>query len=84
MKLKNCVVGTEVQIKNIDVRPTECSPRTSRAYGVIEENFGVIHAVPDEVGDVEVYFGEHFKHQYAPNRKFLYVHHTKLRHYCKD
>lgn len=84
MKLKNCVIGTEVQIKNIDVRPTECSLCTSREYGVIEENFGVIRAVPDKDGDVKVYFGEQFEHQYAPNRKFLYVHHTKLRHYCKD
>ena len=84
MKLKNCVVGTEVQIKNIDVPPTECSSRTSREYGVIEENFGVIHAVPDEDGDVKVYFGEQFEHQYEPERKFLYVHHTKLRHFCKD
>ena len=84
MKLKNCVVGTEVQIKNIDVHPTECSRRTSREYGVIEENFGVIQSVPDEDGDVEVYFGEQFENPYAPNRKYLYVHHTKLRHYCKD
>lgn len=84
MKLKNCVVGTEVQIKNIDVKPTECSDCTSREYGVIEENFGVIHAVPDEDGDVKVYFGEQFVNPYAPNQKHLYVHHTKLRHYCKD
>ena len=84
MKLKNCVVGTEVQIKNIDVRPTECSNRTSREYGVIEENFGVIRAVPDGDGDVVVYFGEHFEYCDDPDRKFLYVHHTKLRHYCKD
>ena len=84
MKLKNCVVGTEVQIKNIDVRPTECSHRTARGYGVIEENYGVIQAPPDTVGDVKVYFGEQFEHTKVPNRKFLYVHHTKLRHYCKD
>ena len=84
MKLKNCVVGTEVQIKNIDVPPTLCSLRTSREYGVIEENFGVIHAEPDEDGDVYVYLGEQFEHTKAPSRKFLYVHHTKLRHYCKD
>ena len=84
MKLKNCVVGTEVQIKNIDVPPTECSHRTSREYGVIEENFGVIQSEPDDAGDVKVYFGEQFEHQYEPNRKFLYVHYTKLRHYCKD
>lgn len=84
MKLKNCVVGTEVQIKNIDVHPTECSLHTSREYGVIEENFGVIRSEPDSEGDVEVYFGGHFEHQYVHNRKFLYVHHTKLRRYCKD
>ena len=84
MKLKNCVVGTEVQIKNIDVPPTECSSYTSRKYGVIEENFGVIHSVPDEDGDVKVYFGEQFEHQYIPDCKVLYVHHTKLRHFCKD
>lgn len=84
MKLKNCVVGTEVQIKNIDVKPTECSSRTAREYGVIEENFGVIHASPDEDGDVQVYFGEHFENPYALHQKFLYVHHTKLRHFCKD
>lgn len=84
MKLKNCVVGTEVQIKNIDVPPTECSSRTSREYGVIEENFGVIHEVPDADGDVVVYFGAHFEHSDDPDRKFLYVHHTKLRHFCKN
>ena len=84
MKLKNCVVGTEVQIKNIDVPPTDCSQRTSREYGVIEENFGVIHAVPDEDGDVKVYFGEQFVNEYNLDSKCLYVHHTKLRHYCKD
>ena len=84
MKLKNCVVGTEVQIKNIDVPPTACTRRTSREYGVIEENYGIIQAPPDEDGDVKVYLGEQFEHQYEPDRKFLYVHHTKLRHYCKD
>ena len=84
MKLKNCVVGTEVQIKDIDVPPTECSDRTSRKYGVIEENFGVIHAVPDEDGDVKVYFGEQFEYGAVNGRKYLYVHHTKLRHFCKD
>lgn len=84
MKLKNCVIGTEVQIKNIDVPPTECSQRTSRGYGVIEENFGVIHAEPDEDGDAKVYFGEQFEHAAVDGRKYLYVHHTKLRHYCKD
>lgn len=84
MKLKNCVVGTEVQIKNIDVPPTACSTRTSREYGAIEENFGVIHSEPDEDGDVVVYLGADFEHQVAPARKYLYVHHTKLRHYCKD
>lgn len=84
MKLKNCVVGTEVQIKNIDVPPTACSTMTAREYGVIEENFGVIHSEPDEDGDVVVYLGEDFEHQVARSRKYLYVHHTKLRHYCKD
>ena len=84
MKLKNCVIGTEVQIKNIDVPPTECSRRTSREYGVIEENYGIIQSEPDRDGDVKVYFGEQFENPYAPNRKYLYVHHTKLRHYCKD
>ncbi len=84
MKLKNCVVGTEVQIKNIDVRPTECSSRTAREYGVIEENFGIIQSEPDKDGDVKVYLGEQFEHTKALSRKFLYVHHTKLRHYCKD
>ena len=84
MKLKNCVLGMEVQIKNIDAPPTECSRSTSREYGVIEENYGIIQSEPDRDGDVKVYFGEQFEHQYAHNRKFLYVHHTKLRHYCKD
>ena len=84
MKLKNCVIGTEVQIKNIDVHPTECSNCTSREYGVIEENYGIIQSEPDGDGDVKVYLGEQFEHQYAHNRKYLYVHHTKLRHYCKD
>ena len=84
MKLKNCVIGTEVQIKNIDVPPIEYDSRTSREYGVIEENFGVIQSEPDEDGDVKVYFGEQFVNPYPPNQKHLYVHHTKLRHYCKD
>ena len=84
MKLKNCVVGTEVQVKNIDKYPTECSQYTSREYGVIEENFGIIHAEPDEDGDVKVYFGEQFEHCFIVGHKYVYVHHTKLRHYCKD
>ena len=84
MKLKNCVVGTEVQIKNIDVYPEEHSQHTSREYGVIEEHFGVIQSPPNAFGNVKVYLGEQFKHALAPERKFLYVHHTKLRHYCKD
>lgn len=84
MKLKNCVVGTEVQIKNIDVHPTECSNRTAREYGVIEENYGVIQREPDGDGDVKVYFGEQFEHTVAPSRKFLYVHHSNLRHFNKD
>ena len=84
MKLKNCVVGTEVQIKNIYVSPTVYGITTSREYGVIEENFGVIQALPDEHGDVKVYFGEQFEHTKAPSRKFLYVHHSKLRHFNKD
>ena len=84
MKLKNCVVGTEVQVKNIDVPPTEYSQYTSREYDVIEEDYGIIHAEPDKDGDVMVYFGEQFEHIQDSNRKFLYVHHTKLRHFCKD
>lgn len=84
MKRKNCIVGTEVQIKNIDVPPTVCSQRTSREYGVIEENYGIIHNAPDEDGDAKVYFGEQFEHSVIEGRKYLYVHHTKLRHYCKD
>ena len=79
MKLKNCVVGTEVQIKDIDVRPTKCGLCTAREYGVIEENYGTIQESPDKDGDVKVYFGEQFEHQIAPNRKYLYVHHSKLR-----
>ena len=75
MKLKNCVVGTEVQIKNIDAHLTECSDSTAREYGVIEENYGAIHSAPDEDGDVQVYF----EHQFSPLRKFLYVHHSNLR-----
>lgn len=84
MKLKNCVIGTEVQIKNIDVKPTECSSRTSRECGVIEENYGIIQNAPDGDGDVQVYFGEQFEHSEIEGRKYLYVHHSKLRHYCKD
>lgn len=84
MKLKNCVVGTEVQIKNIDESPTNCDGYTARGYGVIEENYGIIQSEPDEDGDVKVYLGEQFEHTKEPSRKFLYVHHTKLRHYCKD
>ena len=84
MKLKNCVIGTEVQIKNIDVPPIECSFRTSREYGVIEENYGIIQNTPDKNGDVRVYFGEQFEHSVIKGRKYLYVHHTKLRHFCKD
>ena len=84
MKLKNCVVGTEVQVKNIDVPPTAFGLITSLEYGVIEENFGIIHAEPDEDGDVKVYFGEQFEHCVVVDCKYLYVHHTKLRHFCKD
>lgn len=84
MKLKNCVVGTEVQIKNIDVPPITEDSLTSREYGVIEENFGVIQEEPDEDGDVRVYFGEQFEHSIFAGRKYLYVHHTRLRHFCKD
>ncbi|QNO11437.1 hypothetical protein Aristophanes_00013 [Acinetobacter phage Aristophanes] len=84
MKIKNCVVGTEVQIKNIDVPPTECSPRTAREYGVIEENYGIIQDTPDEYGDVKVYFGEQFEHSQIEGRKYLYVHHSNLRHFNKD
>lgn len=84
MKLKNCVVGTEVQIKNIDVPPTECSTHTSREYGVIEENYGIIQSEPDKDGDVRVYLGEQFEQTAIEGRKYLYVHHSKLRHYCKD
>jgi len=84
MKLKNCVVGTGVQIKNIDVKPTECSRRTSREYGVIEENYGIIHSTPDEDGDMKVLFEERCKSTLSHALPYLYVHHTKLRHYCKD
>ena len=84
MKLKNCVVGTEVQIKNIDKSPLLRGTRTSREYGVIEENFGVIQAGPDKAGDVKVFFEESCKSTLSHVRPYLYVHHTKLRHYCKD
>lgn len=84
MKLKNCVVGTEVQIKNIDVKPTDGDGYTSRDYGVIEGNYGIIQSEPDEAGDVQVYLGEQFEHTTIEGRKYLYVHHSKLRHYCKD
>lgn len=84
MKIKNCVVGTEVQIKNIDVPPTACCRRTAREYGVIEENYGIIQSAPDEDGDVKVYFGEQFEHKAVPLRKYLYVHHSNLRHFNKD
>lgn len=76
MKLKNCVVGTEVQIKDIDVRPTVCSPHTSRVYGVNEENSGIIQSYPDKAGDVKVYFDEHSTRD---GSTYLYVHHSNLR-----
>lgn len=84
MKLKNCVVGTEVQIKNIDESPLLAGTCTSREYGVIEENYGVIAAEPDKAGDVKVSFEEECKSTLSHPRPYLYVHHTKLRHYCKD
>ena len=52
MKLKNCVAGTAIQIKNSDVPPTEHSPYTARECGVSEEDYGIIHEEPDEEGDV--------------------------------
>lgn len=80
MKLKNAVIGQVVQIKNIHEEPTECSERTSYEYGVnIEEHEGVIVSEPDEDGDVLVEFGDWFRHTTFPNRKHLYVHHSKLR-----
>ena len=82
MKLKNCVVGTKVQIKNIDESPLFGEETSSRDYGVIEDNYGVIAAEPDNDGDVKVLFEESCKSTLSHAVPYLYVHHTKLRHYC--
>ena len=80
MKLKNAVIGQVVQIKYIHESPIECSPRTAYEYGVnTKEHEGVIVSHPDEDGDVRVQFGDWFEHAAAPDRDYLYVHHSKLR-----
>lgn len=80
MKLKNAVIGQVVQIKDIYDYPTDCCSRTCYEYGVnIEEHEGVIVCRPDADGDVHVEFDDWFRHTTFPNRKHLYVHHSKLR-----
>ena len=80
MKLKNVKVGQVVQIKNIHEEPTDSDARTCYQFGVnIEEHEGVIVSEPDYLGDVRVQFGEWFEHQAAPERNYLFVHHSKLR-----
>lgn len=80
MKLKNAVVGQVVQIKDIHEEPTYWCSRTCYGYGVnVEEHEGIIVSAPDEDGDVRVQFDDWFEHATAPERNYLYVHHSKLR-----
>lgn len=78
MKLKNAVVGTRVQMKNIDLHPTECSSRTGRQYGLIEENYGTIVRGLDPDNDVSVRFDD-FSHVDGGGRDTLYVNVEHLR-----
>lgn len=78
MKLKNAIVGTRVQMKNIGLRPTECSPRTGRQYGLIEENEGTIIGKPDVDNDVKVRFDD-FTSTVSEYIDYLYVNVKHLR-----
>lgn len=78
MKLENATVGTRVQVKDIDVPPTDCSEHTGRQYGLTEENFGTIVRSPDYDNDVKVRF-EGFSHTSSGGRDYLYVNVDNLR-----
>lgn len=72
MKIHNAIVGTRVQMKNIDLHPTDCSSRTGRQYGLTEENYGTIVQGVDPDNDVVVRF-ENFSHVDGGGRDTLYV-----------
>lgn len=78
MKIRNAVVGTRVQMKNIDLHPTDCSSRTGRQYGLTEENYGTIIREVDSDHDVVVQF-ENFSHVDGGGRDMLYVNVEQLR-----
>lgn len=78
MKIQNAIVGTHVQMKNIDLRPTDCSSRTGRQYGLTEENYGTIVRGVDPDNDVVVRF-ENFSHVDDGGRDTLYVNVEQLR-----
>lgn len=78
MKIRNAVVGTRVQMKNIDLHPTDCSSRTGRQYGLTEENYGTIIREVDSDHDVGVRF-ENFNHVDGGYRDTLYVNVEHLR-----
>lgn len=77
MKIRNAVIGTRVQMKNIDLYPTKCSLRTGREFGLIEENLGTVIKDPDSDGDVQIEFDD-FTSEFSGTSK-LYVHHSKIR-----
>lgn len=77
MKLKNVFNGLCVQMKDIDVVPTECSFRTGREFGLTEENHGTVIKAPDSDGDVWIEF-DNFTSEFTGDNK-LYVHHSKIR-----
>lgn len=77
MKIQNAIMGTRVQMKNIDEIPTECSYHTGREFGLIEENLGTVIKDPDSDGDVQIEFDD-FTSEFSGDNK-LYVHHSKIR-----
>lgn len=80
MKLKNAIVGARVQVKDVDVLPTLPlhSTRTSRQYGLTEENEGTIIKSPDSDNDVLVRF-DNFSHVDDDGCDHLYVNVEHLR-----
>lgn len=77
MKIQNAIMGTRVQMQNIDEIPTECSYHTGREFGLIEENLGTVIKDPDSDGDVQIEFDD-FTSEFSGTSK-LYVHHSKIR-----
>lgn len=77
MKLKNCVVGTSVQIKDLNIKPTsDCSGKFSR-YEVYTTDGWVISHTADEDGDVRI-TKEGYTNPFNGN-KYLFVNHSNIR-----